>query len=76
MEVRVREFFCEIDRPEDSEAVVFNGSDVLVLYTMELPIPMRKGSVVDLQFTTTNGDISFAMHFAQSLNLNPYPLIL
>lgn len=63
MENRVREFFCEIDCPE---AVVFNGSDVLVQTTMELPIPMRKGSVVDLQFTTTNGDISFAMHFAQS----------
>jgi len=63
MEFRVRDFFREIDCPEDTEAVVFNGSDVLVQTTMELPIPMRKGSVVDLQFTTTNGDISFAMHF-------------
>ena len=60
MDVRVRAFFGET---EDSEAVVFNGSDVLVQTTMELPIPMRKGSVVDLQFTTINGDISFAMHF-------------
>ena len=67
MEERVRAFFSEIDSPEDSDAVVFHGSDVLVQTTMELPIPMRKGSIVDLTFSTLNGDISFSMQFASWL---------
>lgn len=47
--------------------IVFNCTEVLVQSQLDLPIPMTSGSEVVVQFSTTNGDISFSMHFASSI---------
>ena len=58
-------FFRELDGLGDrGQTTQYHCSEVLVQTQLDVPIPLTAGMRVELEFTTTNGDISFSMHFS------------
>lgn len=65
----VNNLFHALDAPflrydkDRVEPIHWKTRDFLVQFHHEVKVPATAGSIVKFSFTTTNGDISFALHF-------------
>lgn len=67
----VNNIFSSLDAPfrnfeKAVEPIVWQSSDILVMQTYDLKVPMLAGSTVKYSFSTKLGDISFTTEFHAS----------